>query len=232
MNDSIKNALGIAGILAVLLAGYAAAVYANAFASSIQPGSYRSFGVSGEGKVVVVPDIAQVGFTVITEGGKDVGALQESNTTKVNQAIDFVKAQGVDAKDVKTESYNVSPRYQSYRCDPQPLYYPAGVEISAMAPVPCPPSEIAGYTVTQSVSVKVRDFRKVGDILSGVVKNGANNVYGPNFTIDDPSKARDEARAEAIRKAQESAQETARAGGFSLGRLLSIDDGHNPYYYT
>ena len=230
MTDNIKNVLGTAGILALLMVGYAAVTYSGAYSSSIEPGSYRSFSVSGQGKVVVVPDVAQVSFSVVTEGGKDIGALQIQNTDKVNKAIEFVKSKGVDAKDVKTESYNVNPRYTTYNCTPRPYY--GGVDAVAE---PCPPSEISGYTISQTVSVKVRDFKNrgavIGEILSGVVSNGANQVYGPSFVLDDPTKAQNDARAEAIQKAQESAKEIARAGGFSLGRLLGIDDGYSPVYY-
>lgn len=222
MNERIKNALGVAGVVALLFAGYAAVAYTNAYSSSIEPGSYRSFSVSGEGKVVVVPDIAQMSFSVLTEGGTDLGALQTRNTTKVNSAIEFVKGKGVDAKDIKTESYSVSPRYQTYNCN-----RPYGTADVA----PCPPAEIVGYSISQTVSVKVRDFTKIGDILSGVVTNGANQVYGPNFTVDDPTKPRNDARAEAIKKAQESAVGIANAGGFSLGRLLGIDESGGPIYY-
>jgi len=226
MNQTVKNFLGITAGLAVLALGYAALSYAAAFASSIQPGSYRSFSVSGDGKVVVVPDIAAVSFTVISEGGKDLAALQKDNTDKVNKAIAFVKSAGVDAKDIKTESYSVTPRYQNYNC-----YEPVTPDSSGNVR-PCPPPEIVGYTINQSVSVKIRDFSKVGDILSGVVNNGANSVDGPNFTVDDPTKAQNEARAEAIKKAQASAQSVADAGGFALGRLLGIDEGNYPVYYN
>lgn len=237
MNEKIKDIFGIAAAVALLAGGWAATRYVDVFSSSIEPGTFRSFSVSGEGKVVVVPDVAQVWFSVVTEGGKDLATLQTKNTDKVNKAIEFVKKQGVDAKDIKTESYSISPRYQNYNCNvrPLPLMYPAGDEEISIAypePTPCPPPDIVGYTINQSVSVKVRDFTKIGDILSGVVDAGANNVNGPSFVIDDPTKARNDAREEAIQKAQQSAREISDAAGFGLGRLLGIDEGGNyPMYY-
>ncbi len=223
MSDTIKNALGITAVLGVLMLGYAAITYSGAYSSSIEPGSYRSFSASGDGKVVVVPDVAEINFSVLTDGGKDIAALQKQNTDKVNKAIDYVKSKGIDAKDIKTESYSLNPRYQSYSCNPLP--YGTGV------PVVCPPSEIVGYSISQSVSVKIRKFEAIGDVLTGVVSAGANNVSGPSFVVDDPTKARNDARAEAIKKAQASAEEIARAGGFRIGRLLGIDDGYSPGPY-
>ena len=174
--------------------------------------------------MVAVPDVAQFNFSVVTEGGKDLGALQAANTKKMNQAIDFVKNEGVDAKDVETQNYAISPRYQTYNC-----YRPfeSGAE-------PCPPAEIVGYTVSQDVQVKVRDFSKIGGILGGVVKVGVNTVSRLQFAIDDPESVKSQARAEAIGRAKAKAKEIAKAGGFGVGRLLGIDEnsGTPPAYYA
>lgn len=219
-NENIKGYLYIALIVALLVASFSVWSYVNSYGKSIQPSSFRSFAVTGDGKAVGVPDVAVFNFSVITEGGKDVGALQTQNTENANKAIAFVKSDGVDPKDIKTSSYRIDPRYQYSSCGKD-----GGV---------CPPPEIVGYTITQSVEVKIRDFSKIGGILSGVVKNGANSVSGFQFTIDDPTKVESEARAEAIEKAKAKAEAVAEAGEFSLGRLLSIDEGGNyprPIYY-
>lgn len=217
MTEKIKNYLGIAIIIAILVVAGSAWKYVRYFGQSIEPSSFRSFAVTGEGKVVAIPDVAQFSFSVITEGGKDITKLQKENTDKVNRAISFVKSNGVEAKDIKTSGYNLSPRYQNYSCPRE-----GGV---------CPAPEIVGYTITQTVEVKVRDFGKVGEILGGVVENGANSVSQLNFTIDDPTTVQNDAREEAIVKAKNKARSIAKAGGFSLGRLLSIDEGYSPVPY-
>lgn len=221
MDTRIKNILGIALTVAVVGLTFAAMQYAKVYEKAVNPASFRSFSVSGSGKAVAIPDIAQFSFTVITEGGKQVGALQQENTKKVNKAIEFVKSKSIDGKDIKTQSYNVQPRYQYFNCPRD-----GGA---------CPPPEIVGYTITQSVLVKVRDFAKVGDLLSGVVGQGANSVSDLSFTIDDPTMVQNEARAEAIGKAKTKAESLAKAGGFALGRLLSIEEGtvsQPPMYYA
>ncbi len=247
MSEKIKNYMGIAIIAAVLLFGYAATSFVNTYSKSVEPSTFRSFSVSGESKAIAIPDVATFTFSVITEGGKNVADVQKQNTDKVNKAIAFVKSKGVDPKDIKTENYDVSPRYQNYRCYPYPVPMSAessggssagGSATSEIYPAPpiqtCPPSQIVGYTVTQTVLVKVRDFGKAGDILSGVVGSGANSVSSLNFTLDDPSKPQNEARGEAIAKAKAKAEDVAKAAGFRLGRLLSIDESGYPvpYYDT
>jgi len=220
--EKTKQYLNVAIIIALLVGAYSVWSYVSSYGESIQPSSFRSFSVSGEGKVVAVPDVAQFDFSVTTEGGKDLGSLQTDNTKKVNAAIDFVKSKGIDVKDVKTQNYTISPRYQTYNC-----YRPLESSVE-----PCPPAEIVGYTVSQDVQVKVRDFSKIGDILGGVVTAGANTVSRLQFTIDEPDSVKSQARAEAIEKARAKAKEVAKAGGFSVGRLLSIDEyGQSPAYY-
>ncbi len=220
MDQKIKNYLGIAiiatlGVFSLSLIGGTYVFY-----QAVKPTSFRSFSVVGEGKITAIPDVAQFTFSVITEGGKDLDALQKQNTEKMNKAIEFVKGSGVEAKDIKTQSYDVQPRYQYYSCPRE-----GG---------PCPPADIVGYIVSQMVLVKVRDFTKAGGILAGAVQNGANSVSQLTFTIDDPTAVQNEARNEAIRKAKEKAEGMAEAGGFRLGKLISISEqGANqfPRYY-
>lgn len=191
----------------------------------------RTFQVQGEGKIVAVPDVAQFSFGVITEGGKNISDLQKKNSEKSNVIISFLKEQGIEEKDIKTESYTISPRYQYYSCPPVILrgeISGGGSEAVESFPErirPCPPSEIVGYTIQQSVSVKVRNLDKVGEILAGIAERGANNVYGPNFTIDDPVALQNEAREKAVAQAREKAQSLAKAGGFRLGKIVSIHEG-------
>lgn len=226
MNTSIKNMFAGASAVAVLVLAGAGWQYASFYGASIEPSSFRSFAVSGEGTSVAVPDIAQTSFSVVTEGNTDLGALQKKNIEKMNSVIDFIKSKGVDAKDIRTQTYQIEPRYQYFNCNPS---------ISGLGTItPCPPAEIVGYTIRQSVSVKIRDFSTIGNILSGAVEKGANSVSGPSFTLDDPDSAQQAAREEAITKAQEKAAQIAKVGGFSVGRLLSIDEGFGgpiyPFY--
>lgn len=206
------------GILFLIVATYGIFIYTSAYSRSTNPGSFSSFGVSGEGKVSVVPDIATVNFGVITEGGSDVAKIQADNTKKMNDIIDFLKKNDIDAKDIKTSGYNISPRYESTRC----IY--GGI---------CEAPKIAGYQVSQNVQIKIRDFTKIGPTLSGLVTKGANSVSGVQFTIDDLEAARSEARGLAIKEAQKQAEIVAKTAGFKLGNLLSINEdiGGNPMYY-
>ncbi|MBI3020234.1 MAG: SIMPL domain-containing protein, partial [Parcubacteria group bacterium] len=63
--------------------------YVKTYARSVPP--LRTFSVQGDGKVVAIPDIALISFSVLTEGGKDLATLQKENTEKGNLIIKFLK---------------------------------------------------------------------------------------------------------------------------------------------
>lgn len=218
MDLKIKNYLGIAGMVGILLVSFAAWRYTSSYDRSITPGAYRTFSASGEGKIVVIPDVAQFTFRILTEGGRDLAKLEETNSTKTNSALDYLKNNDVDSKDIKTQNYDIQPRYEYSNC-------------GLLSSTVCPPPSIVGYTITNTVEVKVRDLKKVGDILSGVVANGANGVYGLQFTLDNPESAKALARKEAMNLAKEKAKQIAKDGGFGMGELTGIQINDGSEYY-
>jgi len=159
----------------------------------------RTFSVLGEGKEVVVPNIAEIRIGVISEG-LDLTTLQKENSEKMNKIINFLKEKGIDEKDIQTENYSVTPKYDYSKS----------------------PYRIVGYTISQDLRVKVRDLSKIGEILSQAVNYGANNVSGPNFTVDDKEVYLEKAREKAIKNAKEKAEKIAKSAGFKLGKIISI----------
>lgn len=214
MDAKIKNYLGITIIGAIIFLVASSFWYISSFSKSVSPD--RNFSVTGEGKVVAVPDIAQLSFDVLTEGGKNLADLQTENTRKANRVIAFLKKSGIDDKDIKTQFYGITPRYQYFSCP---------ISINKEGAAPCPPSQIVGYTINQDISVKIRELNKTGDILAKVVENGVNTISGPSFTVDDPTELQNQAREEAIAEAKNKAKTIASAAGFRVGKLLAMQEG-------
>jgi len=125
----------------------------------------------------------------------------------------------VKVEDIKTTSYNLSPRYQNINC----RFDGIGLSI-------CPPAEIVGYSIRQRGTVKVRDFAVLGGLLAGAVESGANGVSQLRFTIDDRDALLGEVKGEAIKRAQIKAQSLADTAGIRLGKLLSIEDAYTSYH--
>ena len=67
--------------------------------------------VSGEGEAYAIPDIATFNFSVV-EVGDTVKQAQDKLDQKINKALVAVRESGVEDKDIKTTSYNVSPKYE------------------------------------------------------------------------------------------------------------------------
>lgn len=176
--------------------------------------------VSGEGTVLAIPDIARITFTVAEEGDT-VAQAQEKATQKSNTALALVEELGIEERDIKTTSYNVSPKYNQA----QPCF--GGV---------CPEYErrVIGYRTSQTVAIKVRDTEMAGEVLSVLGGAGVSNLSGPSFTVDDPDALLAEAREMAIDDAREKAKELASDLRVRLVRVTGFweNSGGSPAYYA
>ncbi|MFT7645190.1 MAG: hypothetical protein ACI9BF_000865 [Candidatus Paceibacteria bacterium] len=214
----------ILGSLILFMALIALASYAKlnfAKIEFINP-SPATISVIGEGEVLAVPDIGQFSFSVTAEGD-DASKAQETSGTKINDILAYLKEQGIEDKDVKTQNYNLYPkwRYEERLC---------------LANSYCPPGERVqdGFQVSQTVSVKVRDTKIAGVIIAGVGEKGATNISNLNFTIDDIDALRAEARGAAIKDAEEKADLLAGQLGVLVVRLINYNEGggYEPYLET
>lgn len=197
---------------ALALLAVAALGYVFQYARSVERTfPSKTFSVEGTADVETTPDVATFSVSVITEGNTDVASLQSQNAEKMKAVSQFMKDTGVKEKDLKTRDYTITPRYNNPVCQ-------RGV---------CPPATIVGYTMSQSLEVKVRDIAVVGDLLAGAVAAGGNSVSEIKFVLDDDTDAKNDAREKAIKKAQEKAKAIALAGGFRLGNIISLYETNN-----
>jgi uncharacterized protein YggE len=174
--------------------------------------------VSGEGEVLAVPDIGQFSFAVRAEGADAVEA-QEASAEAINAILAYLNEAGVTQTDIKTQNYNLNPKY-TYE------------ERSCVSDGYCPPGErvIDGYEVYQNVSVKVRDLDNAGTLISGAGERGATNISSLQFTIDDESALQAEAREKAIADAKEKAEVLASDLGMRLDRIVGFQEGGGNNY--
>ena len=182
--------------------------------------------IFGEGRAFAKPDIAQVSFGVTTESLKSQDAVNKNNEI-MNNVIKAIKDMGVQDKDIQTTFYNLSPIY-----DYPSILYPAGTDGSGVVSSPVYVNkgrEFKGYSLNQQVSIKIRDFDKISDILDKATSNGATNVSDLQFRIDDPEKIQSEAREMAIAKAKEKLQDILKQSGLKVGKLVNISEGYNNY---
>lgn len=173
--------------------------------------------VSGEGEATALPDIATVTFTInqVSVNVKDAQKKVENTMSTVSIALN---ALGVSGKDVKTETYSVSPKYS----------YPQIICMSSSCPASSP--KLEGYEVSETVSVKVRKIDVAGDVLALLGKNEVKDISGPQFSVENNEALLKTARTQAIEKAEVKAKETAKSLGVSLGEIKSYNEGGSTPY--
>jgi uncharacterized protein len=166
--------------------------------------------MDGIGEVVALPDVASFNFS-ISETSESVDSAQKLATEKTNKALDYLRSQGIDDKDIKTTSYNINPKYEWQQSVDRELgIYNPGKNI------------LVGYEVTQNTDVVIRDTSKAGEILAGIGGIGISNVSGLQFKVDDDEALKTEARAKAIKNAKQKVSEVAKALDVKVVRVISF----------
>jgi len=182
--------------------------------------AYNSITVTGEGEVFSIPDLATFSFSVSADANT-VAVAQGEVTKKMDAILASLKALDIEDKDIKTSDYSVYPRYNY---EVSPAIYP-----------PYPSKQVQdGFTASHTVAVKVRNTDDAGKALAAAGQMGATNLSSISFTVDDPDKLNQEARALAIKDAKEKAKALSKELGVRLVKVVSYSDstdgGPIPYY--
>ena len=164
--------------------------------------------VTGQGSVDVAPDMAVLALTVTREA-KTARAALDANSAAMSEVLSAMRAEGIKARDLQTLGVSIQPRY----------IYPPQKSSGEREP-----RHIAGYTVRNSLKVRVRDINAIGKILDKSVTLGVNEGGNILFTNDDPSSAITEARIKAMKNALAKAQTLAEAAGVKTGKILEISE--------
>jgi uncharacterized protein YggE len=159
--------------------------------------------ITATGKTTRVPDLATIRAGVVTQAATAAAALSD-NANRMSAVLSALKRAGIQPRDIATANVSLQPQYR-YQDNKPPV--------------------ITGYQATNNVSIRFRDIAKSGAILDALVAQGANQIDGPNLSLDQPDAALDEARVDAVKRAQARAQLYAKAAGLSVSRILTIAEG-------
>jgi uncharacterized protein YggE len=129
-----------------------------------------------------------------------------ANAAAMSRVVAALKAAGVASRDIQTSNLSLSPSFED---GPRPDNRPP---------------RIVGYQASNTVAVRARDLGKLGSIIDSLVSAGANQVNGPDFGLDQPDAALDEARGAAMKVARARAELYAKAAGLKVVRVLSINE--------
>ncbi|WP_117310967.1 SIMPL domain-containing protein [Stenotrophomonas sp. G4] len=158
--------------------------------------------ISANAEATRVPDVASLSAGVVTQAADGNSAMRQ-NAQQMDKVLAAIKAAGIAERDVQTSGVSLNPQYR-YADNEAP--------------------KITGYQASNTVSLKVRDIAKLGKVLDALAAQGANQINGPQFEIDQPEPVYDEARLAALKKAQARAQTYANSLGLQVRRIVSISE--------
>lgn len=190
-------------VLMLALGGPAMSVHAQSPAAPALSADGTLLTVSARAEARRAPDVATLSVGVVTRADDSAAAMRQ-NAEQMNKVMSAIRGLRIADKDVQTSGVHLSPQYR----------YTQG-----QAPT------ITGYQASNTVSLKVRDLARLGEVMDGLAGQGANQIHGPGFQIDDPEPVYDEARVAAVGKAQAQAQTYAKALGMQVRRIVSISEG-------
>lgn len=158
--------------------------------------------IDATGEVTRVPDLAIITAGVTTRSATATAAMQET-AAKMARVRSALEAAGIADRDIQTSNVSLNPEYRY--ADNQP-------------------PQLTGYNATNQLTVRFRDLAQTGKILDALVREGANQIDGPNLTIDQPEQALDEARAKAVAAGRARADLYARSLGLRVVRIVSVSE--------
>ena len=193
--------------LALALAAALPLLAAPAFAEDMPA---PTMSLTGTGEITAEPDMATVSSGLVTEAKTAREALDANNSAMV-EIFKVLEQAGIDQRDIQTSNFSVQPEYARNN--------DTGVR------------RITGYSVSNNVTVRVRDLENLGTMLDAFVTVGANQINDISFGLDDTTALYDEARRAAIADALAKAQLYADAAHVTLGPIVSITEsgGAQPY---
>jgi uncharacterized protein YggE len=163
--------------------------------------------INASGEVTRVPDLAVITAGVVTRSTTASGALQQA-ASRMARVRDALKQAGIADRDIQTSNISLNPEY-TYENNQPP--------------------KLNGYSASNQLTVRFRDIANTGKILDALVSQGANQISGPNLTVDKPEAALDEARAKAVAAGRARAELYARSLGMRIARVVVVSESGSSY---
>ncbi len=198
--------IGISGVLGIILFLYT-------FPPAIKIKNVGSVTVTGRAEIQKLNEIAQFSAGVNAVYDKKEDAIDEVNT-KMSDLISTVKKFGVSPKDIKTQNLNI---YQN-----QESYYEDGRQKQRMGQ----------WNVSNTLEITLRNVQRADELAKLLSESGANNIFGPSFSLDSKNINNTDVTALAVQDAKKKAETLVKSSGTKLGRILTIAEREDdPYMY-
>ena len=165
--------------------------------------------VRGQGLVTVRPDVAMVTMGANVRRDSAAEAFDRANAL-IAQLNQLLREQGVPERDVQTRQFSLFPEFGRPPSDGPP--------------------PIVGWRAVNILSIRLRDFTRLGAIIDAAARVLGNDaqISGITFTVEDTDAVARRARDQAIANARERADQIAAAAGVRIVRILSITETSAP----
>ena len=162
--------------------------------------------VGADGKFETAPDTAVLQFSVSVQEETAQEAYQHASKD-VEQVRGVLRDNAIEPKAATVGFFSVQPVYQWRNGKQKPI----------------------GYRVTTDITLKLKDFSKIGTIVSQLADANVSETQTLTYTLADMDEAKNKAVEDAYRRARNSAEALARASGRAVGALsyASIDTFEN-----
>lgn len=163
--------------------------------------------VSADGKFEANPDTAMMEFAISAQA-ENSGAAYERASKSAEQVRQILRSNGVDPKTAQIGYFAIQPVYDYKN----------------------PKRKLVGYQVNSNVSLKLKDFAKIGPLLEQLANTDITESQQLSYILEEKDAAKSKAVEDAYRRARGSAEAVARAGGRAVGELIyaSVDTFENP----
>jgi uncharacterized protein YggE len=162
--------------------------------------------VGADGKFETAPDTALIQFNISAQADNAKDAYDQAGR-QAEAARQVLRANGIDPKSAEIGFFSVNPQYDWKN----------------------PKHRVIGYQVTTSVSLKLKDFSKIGAVTQQLADGSVGESQSLSYTLDSTEEAKSKAVADAYHRARASAQSLATVSGRTLGELsyASVDTFEN-----
>src|SRR6266404_6588822 len=167
--------------------------------------------VGADGKFETAPDTALIQYNISTQADSAKDAYDQA-AKEAEATRQVLRANGIDPKSAEIGFFSVNPMYDWKN----------------------PKRKVIGYQVTTSVSLKLKDFSKIGAITQQLADADVSESQSLSYTLEHIDEAKTKAVADAYRRARASAQSLATVAGRTLGELsyASVDTVENIRIYA
>jgi len=161
----------------------------------------NSVWVGADGKFETEPDTALVQFNIAPQENKLQDAMQKA-TQLAEQVRQLLRSNGIEPQQAEISRFATQPVYD----------YSNGKQ------------KLIGYRVEANISIKLKDFSKIGPITEGLGNLEVTNT-SIGYMLENMDAAKIKAVQDALRRAHDEASAVAQSSGRTLGDLsyASID---------